>query len=271
MPYAPIEGGRIYYETHGQGPPVLMLMGFGAPMRWWFPQVPVLSRSFQVITTDHRGIGKSECDDRTVSMGLLASDAVAVLDHLDIERAHVVGLSYGGMIAQELVLMHPERVDKLILLETNCGGAHTEQPDGEIIGDLLGTLMLEQPEDPAEVIRKIGPTLFPGDYLETNFDEIKGLLADTGFTPAGAPTLAAQMAAVMGHDTWERLAQIAHPTLVVTGEHDVLVPPGNARILADRIPGAQIAVLPGAGHCAHIQAAEQVNALILEFLNPGPV
>ncbi|HYC53793.1 MAG TPA: alpha/beta hydrolase [Candidatus Binatia bacterium] len=267
MPYASIDGGKIYYESHGQGDPVLMIMGFGAPMRWWFPQVPVLSRSHQVVTTDHRGIGRSQCDDRPVTMELLASDAIAVLDDLGIERAHVVGLSYGGMIAQELALMHPQRVGKLVLLETNCGGAHTEQPDGEIIGDLLGTLMLDQPEDPRDVIRKIGPTLFPGDYLDSHFDEITALLQDSGFSAAGAPTLAAQMAAVMGHDTYERLPQLTSETLIVTGEHDVLVPPGNAEILRSRIPRSTVAVLAGAGHCAHIQAADELNEVLLRFLS----
>ena len=112
----------------------------------------------------------------------------------------------------------------------------------------------------------MGGTLFPQAYLAEHREDVLDLLRESGFSPAGAPVLMRQMEAVMGHDTHERLASVAHPCLIMTGDEDVLVPPANAQVLADRLPNARLVLLPGAGHCAHIQVPDAYNKAILDFL-----
>ncbi|MFT4570885.1 MAG: 3-oxoadipate enol-lactonase [Hyphomicrobiaceae bacterium] len=267
MPYADAESAKIYYEVEGTGPPVTFLMGFGAPMKWWFPQVPFFSRDHQVVRLDPRGIGGSEeTAEKTITMSLLADDVACVLDDAGISSSHIVGLSYGGMVAQELALRHPDRVDRLVLASTNAGGATAVQPDPELISTLLTTLMLDQPEDSDVLLDAIGPTLFPKSYLDEHRAEVLELIQGTGFDPAGAALLARQMEAVMGHDILERLGNVSRPTLCLTGTEDVLVPAGNAAILAARIPGAQLAQVDEAGHCAHIQLPDAWNQVVHSFL-----
>ena len=145
MPYAEHAGARLFYQTEGEGDPVAFLMGFGASLDWWFPQMLVFPRHFRMLTFDPRGVGKSEADDREINMELLADDLAAILDAAGIERTHVVGLSYGGMVAQEFALRHPDRLDKLVLCSTNPGGEHAVQPEGDTVSLLINTLMIDQP------------------------------------------------------------------------------------------------------------------------------
>src|SRR5262249_20595248 len=159
----------------------------------------------------------------------------AVLDAEGIDRAHIVGLSMGGMIAQHVALNYPERVRSLSLCTTTCGGPKAVQASADVIAGLMG-MQGAKLTDP-QVLEKFGWILFPRDWLAANVDRLKTALAPLIDVPR--PSMAAvqaQMMAILSHNTYERLPAIAHRTLVLHGTDDVLIPPGNANLLAEQIP-----------------------------------
>lgn len=268
---APVESGfaegggaRLYYEVYGQGEPLLLIMGLGANHLSWTPQVPVYSREFRVIVFDNRGTGQSDFpQDAEYTIPVLADDAAALLDALGVDSAHVYGVSMGGMIAQEMALRHPDRVRSLILGATSPGGPNAVAPQPEALSSLI--------EQGAAVDRSVNAALlgvlFSPGFVAEHGSELTSAFQGMGdYPPTSREAYRAQLQAAARHDTYDRLPDIEAPTLVLHGTDDPLLPAGNARILAERIPGAKLVLLEGARHGYLLEKQAEADAAVLDFL-----
>jgi 3-oxoadipate enol-lactonase len=269
VPDARTSDGWIAWRDEGpheQGmpeDPVLMIMGLGASSRLWFRLLPWLTRKHRVIVFDNRGTGRSAPVRGRLSMRALADDAVTVLDAAGVERAHVVGASMGGMVAQHVALEHAERVRSLVLACTAPGG-RTGAPPWRLLASaaarpLLGT---------RRSFPLVAPSLYAARTLRDHPDRVSEDL-DRRMADSTSPlTLYAQLGAIARHDTRARLAELAEvPTLVVHGLEDRLVPPVRGRELAQLIPGAHLELIPDCGHLLTTDAEEQTAGAILAHLD----
>jgi pimeloyl-ACP methyl ester carboxylesterase len=235
---------ELYYEITGTGPPVLLISGQAMTLATWWRTVPVLAESFRVLAFDHRGMGRSGHSPWAYTVAQMADDAAAVLDAAGVERAHVYGISLGGMVAQEVALRYPKRVQALVLGATTAGGPGAVLARPEPLGFFIraGAMGHEEVEWAA----------VPYNYGEETrrhhgqriVDDIARRLVDT----PDALGYVHQVAAAASHNTVGRLAEITAPTLVVHGERDIVIPPSNGRLLAQAIRGAELKLWPGAGH-----------------------
>jgi pimeloyl-ACP methyl ester carboxylesterase len=262
MPYVERDGFSLYCEIHGQGDPLLLIRGLGSNLEHWYEQVPAFRHSYQVITLDNRGIGRSGDPGGPFSIADLAGDAAAVLAAAGAGRAHVLGLSMGGMIAQELALGWPEMVRGLVLVATHCGGGHKVLPTAETM-ELFNKLLTGK--DLAEQMegRK---SLFAPETLEHRPGVLARYAKVAAAYQAPPEVMQRQWEAIQAFDTYDRLPSLAAPTLSLGGAEDRLVPPANAEILAQRIPGAKLKLIPQAGHQLLIEQPQEANAAVLEFL-----
>jgi pimeloyl-ACP methyl ester carboxylesterase len=257
---ADMNGVTIAYQNLGSGSPLILINGFASTMDMWSPPVlAALANHFRIIIFDHRGTGYSSASDDPFSITLFASDTLALMDALGISRAHILGLSMGASVAQELILSRPERVDRLILVAGTCGGSEAVQMEPAVwqtLSDKSGT--------GSDLANRMFSVLFTKDWLaahdpwqycpdvhETTSEECAARQADAFYTWTGS---------------YERLPGIRSPTLVVTGTDDVVIPPANSRTLADRISGARLVELPGAGHGVMYQCPGEFARVVREFL-----
>jgi len=262
MPISQIRNLKIHYQVRGCGEALLLIMGYrGSGYMWGDEFVAPLSRSFRVITFDNRGTGKSDKPNAPYTLAMMADDAVGLLEALGIERAHVFGVSMGGMIAQEIALRYPRQVDRLILGCTHCGGPFATLPPMPVLETLLAPPDLPR----EEAIRRQWPVMFRPDFVEANPDLFDRLTARSLAHPTPLYSAMRQAMAIQRFNTYSRLYQIAAPTLVVSGSDDILVPPANAYLLADRIPNAVLEILPGLGHGFFWQSPEVVVRLLRAF------
>jgi 3-oxoadipate enol-lactonase len=246
MPFARNGTAKLHWESFGEGPAVLLVAGQGMTADGWWATIPVLEPSFRVIAFDNRDTGGSSRSPWPYSVAQMARDAVAVLDAAGEQRAHVYGISLGSLVAQEVGLRHPDRVRALVLGASSAGGFAAYKPP---LSSFAQTFLLRAgamgPEEAAWAA-------VPYTYAEkTRRLHPERIVADIGHRVSSPPEPLAYMhqaAAVAAHDAYERLNQMAAPTLVVHGEQDVFVPPANALVLAERIPGAQLRLWPEAGH-----------------------
>jgi len=265
MAEAKVNDINIYYEIHGDGEPLVLIMGLGGTLEWWFLQVPALSRHYRVVAFDNRGSGRSDKPDIPYTMEMMAKDTAGLMDALGIPSAHIFGISMGGMIAQHVALLYPQRVKTLILGATTCGGSHSVSPDPESMKVLFDLERMQQ-LPPEERFREMLPFIFSQEFIESSRSVMQELAVRMSqyITPPHGYMRQAQ--AIMGHDTYERLPEIKAPTLVIAAEEDKIVPVENSRIIASRIPGAELVVLERAGHGFNIELADEVNRAVLDFL-----
>jgi pimeloyl-ACP methyl ester carboxylesterase len=262
MPKANVGDIQLYYEEHGQGEPLLLIMGLGASTLSWSEQIPAFSREFRVIAFDNRGAGRSDKPAVRYTMALFADDAAGLMDALNIDSAHVYGQSMGGFVAQELALRYPQRVRTLVLGSTSCGGRHAVAASPENLA-VVGMMNVLTPREAAE---KGLPLLYSDEFIACHREAlIQRSLRESELRPP-PDAFGRQVQAAIRHKTFDRLADIHCPTLVITGGDDKVVPPDNSRLLAEGIPGAELAVLPGAGHGYLLEKASESNAIVLEFL-----
>jgi pimeloyl-ACP methyl ester carboxylesterase len=265
MPYVTTAGTKIYWEEHGKGDPLLLIMGLGATLEWWQRLIPVLAPRYRTIVYDNRGAGRSDVPPGPYSIPAMAEDAAAVMDAAGIASAHVFGASMGGMIAQELALNHPSRVRSLILGCTACGGPQSV-PAEKAVRAALTARSTMTPED---AMWAMAPYIFDASTPRERVAE------DIAIRLAATVTNDGYFAQLQGIRAWsgthDRLAGLAMPTLVIHGETDQLVPGENGRIIAKAIPGARLAMIP---HASHIFFTDQLHAAtqaILTFLDaPAP-
>jgi 3-oxoadipate enol-lactonase len=252
----------LYYEFHGDGDPLILIRGLGSNADHWYEQVPVLSKDYRVVTFDNRGMARSGDPGGDFSIKDMAMDTLGLMGVLGIKKAYVLGLSMGGMIAQEMAIHFPERIDRLILACTHCGGPHQVSASAEIRALFMDMIYVASPE----AKMKAAACLFDPNTLEKR-PEVAGKYSEISLKhPADSKLLRRQWEAALKHDTYDRLPQIKAPTLVLTGAADLLVPPENARILAERIPSAVQKVISGGGHQVLVEQPEACNEAILQFL-----
>ena len=262
MPEIVQGNGRTYYESTGEGDPMILIRGLSSNADHWYAQVPDLSKHYRVITFDNRGIGRSSDPGGTFTIRDMAADVAALMDALGIERAHVMGLSMGGMIAQELAIQHPQRVKGLILAVTHCGGKQQVKATDEV----METIQRMTIDDSMEARIKAAAVFFAPQTLSENIAVIQEYATVSMKHPAGGEILQRQLNAIQGHDAFDRLHLIQAPTLVLTGAQDVLIPPENSKILADHIPNAEYIVIKGGGHQILIEQPEACNRAMIDFL-----
>jgi pimeloyl-ACP methyl ester carboxylesterase len=254
---------QLHWESFGEGPAVLLVAGQGMTVDGWWATIPVLARSFRVIAFDNRDTGRTSRSPWPYSVAQMAHDAAAVLDAAGEQRAHVYGISLGSLVAQEVALRHPDRVQAIVLGASSAGGFAAYKPSSSSFAHTFlvraGTMGPEEAEWAA----------VPYTYADkTRRFHPERIVADIAHRVSSPPEPLAylhQAAAVAAHDAYERLNQMAAPTLVVHGEQDVFVPPANALVLAERIPGAQLRLWPDAAHMYSIDEP-QADREIARFL-----
>lgn len=263
MPHTENGGTRLFWKESGAGPAVLLIQGIGYTHDMWYRTVPALSPRYRVIRFDNRGVGMSDVPPGAYRISDMAEDAAAVLDAAEMDAAFVVGASLGGAIAQELALRHPSRVRGLVLACTLCGGPRMVKAEPEVAE--VGAKVLARGEMPAEeVIRVWNPYIYDPGTPDERIDED---LAVRLRTYPSAQGYLGQLQAVLSWSSYDRLPEITAPTLVIHGESDRFVPPGNGRIIAERIPGAHLTLIPQASHMLFTDQPEAAHGAILGFLD----
>jgi pimeloyl-ACP methyl ester carboxylesterase len=257
---------NLEYYDEGSGPPLLMIMGFsGQAASWGEPIMRELRKSFRTIRFSNRGTGDSGPIGEQVTVRMMADDAVALLDALGIERAHVFGVSMGGMIAQEIVLSYPERVDGLVLGCTAAGGPTTVLADAEVREMLTPTPGLSREEQ----VRKAWPGITTQKMIEDGAFLGEMLMVSLA-KPTPLDTIFKQTVAIATFNAYDRLPEVKAQTLVIHGDQDRLVQIENGRIVHERIPGSRFEVMPGAAHMFFWEQPEAAAALVTSFLASLP-
>jgi pimeloyl-ACP methyl ester carboxylesterase len=259
MPYAFINGINMYYEIEGEGIPLLALPGMGSSLEIWSPEFRnAFKAKYRLLLVDYRGIGRSDAPDIEYSVPMLAQDIAELMAVLKIDKAHIMGLSLGGMIAQELALTWPERVEKLVLCATHCGTRH----------------YIPFPHKKNKSKSELGKTytdsivngMYPREFIEKNPAKIQDIIARETKFPVPPEIFARHYQAARSFDSYERLQQINCPTLIITGDQDLMVNPENSKLLARLIPQSRLEIIPGGGHGFMEQYPELVSQLVVEFL-----
>jgi pimeloyl-ACP methyl ester carboxylesterase len=259
---------RLNYNVLGppHGPKVVLVNGLGGVQAAWLHQARGLLDHFQVLTYDHRGVGASEVVDEPVTMATYALDLVRLLDELEWkEPVRALGLSFGGRVLQELVLRWPERIDRLVLGGTSCGG------EGHEAGDDEAHLALRAIAGATEEdwLQKIAPALFGPKYIERYPERVLHLARWRARHPGDPRGIARQWEAWASFDTCDRLGEIRCPTLIVHGREDRLSPVRNAEVLHERIAGSRLVLWDDLGHSPNVEDPERFNLVIRDFFLRG--
>ena len=277
MPTTQVRDIELYYEEHGHGDPLLCIMGFATDSTGWLLQTPAFAEHHRTIIFDNRGVGRSAKPTGAYTIHEMADDAVGLLDHLKIDRTHVLGLSMGGMIAQELVLRHPDRVRKLVLAATFPEPDAASEENRKIIFTQLGGTITDGGEmkidftalNPLMFFQHLLPLVFNPTFIQTELPKLMQMFSGALQYGFSMEAVMGQMQAVMGHKTTDRLGTITAPTLVLTGDADRLISPANSAVLARSIPGAQLVQIPGGSYGFNIEMPERFNQTVLQFLGGG--
>lgn len=259
MAFVQNQGTKIYWDEQGKGEPILLIMGLGYPSVMWYRTRPVLAARYRTLAFDNRGVGRSDMPAGPYPISLMASDAAAVLDAAGAESAHVFGISMGGMIAQEFALQYPSRVRSLILSSTSAGGPTAVRAEPEA----SQMLMTRDKMTPEQAAQSAVPFIYDPSTPRKLIDED---IATRRPWFARPEAYVAQLQGILAWEAYTRLPAIRVSTLVIHGESDRLVPPGNARIIADRIPGAELIMIPHASHLLFTDQPAAAHDAVLRFL-----
>jgi len=262
MPKQKVNGIEIYYEIHGQGDPLVLIMGLRRNVEWWFGQIPFLSKHFKLLVFDNRGAGRSDKPKTDYSIRLFADDTAELMKSLNIKKANVLGVSMGGYIAQELAINYPELVRGLVLGCTGAGGQSAVLMSPERLKKFTANEGLS----PEEILKKDMDVYFSDEFVRENPKKIKAFIEISLRYYQPLDAFERQFAACLKHDTVHRLNRIHAPTLIMSGDDDPLVPPENSRILKELMPQAKLIYLPGKRHCFFIEEAETFNREVVSFL-----
>lgn len=257
---ANLNNANLYYEIHGQGEPLLMIQGWGMDLTGWQGIIEPLSKIFQVVVFDNRGTGRSEVTPGDYTTRQLADDAVALLDHLQIENAHVLGWSMGGLIAQELVLAYPEKVNRLILAASS---ARVSAKSLFIAWSNVEAIRRGELETSVnwQLSFCFSNALFANEEL---LAEVKHHALNPPY-PVTLEGLLSQFAAVAAHDRRRQLRTIKSPTLVLGAKEDGIIEVSQVEALARQIDNAEIRILPG-GHMFHVEYPHTVAEALVKFV-----
>ncbi|MFB0560277.1 MAG: alpha/beta fold hydrolase [Candidatus Lokiarchaeia archaeon] len=237
-----------------------MIRGYSSSLKMWLFQVPDFSKEFKVVMFDNRGAGETDKPDIPYSIRMFAEDTIGLMDALEIDTAHILGISMGGMIAQEIALNYSERVKKLILCATTVG-AKGISASPEIVSKLVRDPDMSE----EEFYRRMVPVITTKEILEKKKDLVEKVFKMYVENAAPEHANRRQIEAIMFFDSYDLIPRINAPTLVLQGKDDVLIPPDNARILAGRIPNAKLVFIKG-GHLCNMEYPKEFNREVINFL-----
>lgn len=263
MAWADLSDCRCYYELLGQGEPLILIPGLGATSRMWDDIAPDLAQFFTVIQFDNRGVGYSVAGRSPTTMADLASDVVELFDHLQIDRAHVMGVSLGGIIAQRVAVDHPSRVDRLVLV--SC--CDTFSPYLRRMSQLLAHTLRKFPKE--VFVRTLHLLATAPEFLDAHTDLVEQRVAAACQMRVSPRAVGQQMRCLSTAEMEPEHYRILSPTLVVAGEYDPIIPGCYARRMADKIPQSEFYMAAGAGHNPVVDHPEQVLPTVIEFLRKG--
>ena len=259
---------KMEYYVEGSGPPLLMIMGLGGQASsWGEPLLEGLQRHFTTIRFSNRGTGGTDKPADGYTIRQMADDAAELMDAIGIGKAHVFGISMGGMIAQEVVLNHPQKVQRLVLGCTNCGPAHSVAVSAQTLAR-FGHIMQLPVE---ERIQRYWEITVTPEFMQSRADFLARIIELGMTTPTPMETFGRQFGAAQAFDTYDRLSQIKSPTLILHGNRDILVPAENAEILHEQIPGSRVRIVQGTGHCFFWEEPEEVVQEVVGFLSKASV
>ena len=262
MPKVSVNGLKLYYESEGEGAPVVLIPGFAAGRWIWFKQTAELSRRFRVVIFDPRGVSASDKPEGSQTITLLADDIAHLLETIGIESAHIVGASFGGFVAQEFALKYPAMTQKLVLCCTSFGGPNHVVPAPETLQALASTKGLNSEDRMRENLL----LAFTPEYVRTHSDEVDHIVRMRATNEVPEHIYLSQLQAAMSFNVESRVAEIRSPTLVLSGDADVIVPVQNSRNLAEKIPGARLQIIEGGSHTFFIEQAGEFNRIVTQFL-----
>ena len=257
---------ELYYEVHGEGAPLVLIMGIGYDSTLWqLAQVPALSQKMRVVIFDNRDAGQSSKARHPYTIADMADDVVGLMNSLDLPRAHVLGLSMGGMIAQQVALRHPDRVDRMVL--TGCGAA----PARVVFDPIRAWDWIKANDKTGEAFACEQFNWLFSTAFRRNRDAVEQTVAmlSKNPNPMGPEAYHRQAQAYLQYDALDQLGAIRAPTLVIGGEQDLLTPPWVCREVAARIPGARFELIEGDGssHVVPIERPDDFNPLVAKFLS----
>ena len=268
MPMIKVNDINMHYEIQGDGFPFVMIIGLGSPCDWWEPAlIEEISKKYKVLIFDNRGVGQTDKPSMKYSMKMFVDDTVGLMNALNIERAYVLGISMGGMIAQELVLNYPEYVEKLILCATNCGLSFLQKWGVRLFKPIAKLYMkskIKTPEKRGEYLIK---SMFTEEFIKENPKYIEKARQRLLKTPTPFEDYLRQFNAILNHNTRKRLKNIDKPTLILHGKRDTLVSYKSSLKLAELIPYPKLVLFNNSGHALFSQETDKVLQMIFEFLS----
>lgn len=278
-------GINIYYEVHGSGEPLLLIEGLGYSSWMWYKQVPVLSKSHKVIIFDNRGAGNTDKPDSEYSVELMTDDAAGLLNELGVESAHVLGVSLGGYIAQELAITRPEMVRNLVLVSTNSGPGKPITGKSPFLNGFLRLrgffpaafdgarrpVRLEYAMNEEERLRYGLSLAFSEEYFKNHSEEIDRIVEWRLENPQPEYAWRRQLVAGVGYDSRPGAGEIKSRTLLINGAQDRIVSPESALDLSKRIADSTLVILEGTGHLPFIERPEDFNAHVTSFLGDSEI
>lgn len=265
LPYAKLrDGAKLFFEIHGEGPPLAMIEGWGYSRWMWFKQINPFSKKYTCIIFDNRGVGLSDKPDEPYSVGLFADDLRELLDHIKVHRTHILGISMGGFIAQEFAFKYPERVLSLVLVSTHLGGEKAIQTPKETMDAILS--IREEELGARETLKRKMAFAFNPKYFEENPEEIEQIISWRIEEAQPRYAWLRQAEAVQSFNLGNKASQIKAPTLIVEGTNDRVVPHQNAELLLETIPNSRLVLFEGGSHLIFIENADTFNKVVIDFL-----
>lgn len=260
MPRISIGDCHIYYERHGEGFPVLFVSGLSGYGAFWRDQIPTFSKSFEVIVHDQRGIGQSDHARGTLTVERLAADVIALMDALGLEKAHMVGHSTGGAIAQVLALEHPRRLASAVMVATWTRSDAYLRRLFNLRREILCRL------GPAAYVQANTLFLYPSFYIARNNEKLRQFEAQNLTTFSEPEIITSRIDAILAFDRAAELSRVRTPTLIIAVEDDTVIPAYFSEELARLIPGAEVKFFPQGGHCVPHVKPREFNQAVLPFL-----
>ena len=266
MPQASVNGVKLYYKAQGEGEALVMIPGLGAGHTSWFRQLPAFKKHFKVVIFDPRSIGRSERPRETYSFRSLADDVVGLMDHMGIGKAHILGQSLGGLVAQEVAIDYPDRVLRLVLVSSTVAGEDANPTNPALMKELGYTEGTTEVDFSKLDARKTMNTVIGMSFNRALYRRSMQLLTRFFVKSEMFAGLSDQLRAIVGHNTIDRLHLIKAPTLVITGAEDRIVFPQASEVLAAKIANAKLVMVKGGSHGFNLEMTPRFNREVLEFL-----
>jgi len=263
LPKIQVNNIDFNYEIRGEGFPLVLIMGLTANLGWWQPDfVAAVEKHFKLIMFDNRGAGRSDDPGKDYTVKTLADDTVGLMDALKIPKAHVLGISLGGMIAQEIAINYPQRVEKLVLASTSPGGVKAVPPSPEAMTFLAGDRSKKAEEQNA---KDMIPLLYTPDFPKNHPREVELFMQQALKASIKPDRYQRQLKAIMTFESGKRLKKIKTPTLIIHGKKDILIPAGNGKIISELIPKAKLILFDQSAH-ALFSEEKAVTQTVIDFL-----